>query len=568
MNFSVTALGGRWHAPHPRQPQRRPTPQSRAGPEQEEPGQTVLRQADPLLAEHSRLQVAALNQAIEATERALALVQAAGCGLEAISESIGSMQALLLAAGPQPDAGAPGAGAPGADGTGAGGTAAEGTAAEGTVRPAGCTGISGSAWAALQQALAEQCRAIDALAEQTRFGQTRLLDGSLGCRAAAAGEHLQLVAVGGRVRSSPPEGYAVLLTQEPTRATLLAEQPLTPEAIASGVRLEVREGGRSAAILTRPGQDAQGVVQELNSALDQQGLDVRTQATSAGRLLLQHRRCGRAAWFEAQSSLPGLLSEGARPQRVANGQDIAGSMHGEPCLGEGQLLSGRADNRCTAGLVVRYFDPIPAASASDPRPAARAAPDGWKQGRLLAGRVLVVQQCLELRVVSAETPAALQDQPLRLDSMRCRDLGRGPHLTGEVPSLEHVPHAAPDQAAQALAVIRQAGRQAEAIRRQVQQALHTALPAHLETLREHAEHVLAGDHPALTDMAADVWAANLSAAQSVLPQAGADGPGTLVRDLLLSIPLQGQRALLAQHHPPAPAMLRLLAEPDQPGAAS
>jgi len=203
MDFSIKGPGGSLNFSRQRLPERRRPRQERPAPERDPSPAAVDGQQELAPAEHLRALAVPVNQAIEATEIAAAWVGAAALGLEETLAHLSAMEQAFEAAraAPPPEAAA--------------------------------------AWAALRERWRKHCRAIDAVGRKTRFGPVLLLDGSLGCRAAAFGAGLTLVAAGAGVRSSPPDGYPVLIRQEPTRCTLIGELPLDEGAIARGVTLAV-----------------------------------------------------------------------------------------------------------------------------------------------------------------------------------------------------------------------------------------------------------------------------------------------------------------------------------------
>jgi hypothetical protein len=376
-------------------------------------------------------------------------------------------------------------------------------------------------WERLQERWRKHARAIDAVAGKTRFGPIHLLDGTLGCRAAAFGAALQLVAVGDGVRSSPPEGFEVLISQEPTRPTLLGAVPLSEPMIAQRMVLALEVGGSRAEVRTEPGQTAAAVAAALDGAARQAALPVIVREGPGGRLLVQHRRLGSRFRFVAESSVPGVFSQAdGTPRTVANGRDVAGLLHGEPGDGSGQTLRGRPENRFTAGLAVRYD------------PALLASTAGWKDGKLPAGRVLVAQQRLRLRW---EGPEAL-NLALRLDPVRGSDLGRGEDDEGQVRSLADATTLPAGSASAALATVVRARVQVEKSLQAARAVGEAALPRHLARLQVQAQ--------------------NLAAASQAItaPQLAVDAVRTLVQGLRRG----GGSSLSAQNALPPKALYRLL----------
>lgn len=446
-------------------------------------------------AEQMRAEFAAINGAIQHTEDALAIASLAQSGLERVAQQLDGLAGRLAPL----------------------------AAAEATPRAQGPPDWLGEALAAIEE-----------VAETTRFGALRLLDGSLGCSGTAVGDGLEFVAAGPQTRSSPPQGYEVLLSREPTRATLLAERPLTAEAIAAGVQLVLREGGRTARLTTRAGQTPGAVAAALHAEVRRAGLSLTVEVTADGRLVVQHTRFGAAHRFAAASSLPGVLSTPEGGSRlVANGRDIVGTLNGEPAVGEGQTLTGCAENVTTAGLVIRYTG-LPFLDATRHLPRRPVSP---LEPRTFAGRVVVAQQALPLRLGSEPG----ETMSLRLDSVRPAHLGRGVSTASGFAALADIRCGTPAEARDALALVAAAREQVERTRGALHGLVQGRLTASLAQLRVQAQNLAAASQDLLAPGAA------LQAVQA------------LSRHILR----EARTALSAQAHPPQGSLLGLLGEEDE-----
>jgi hypothetical protein len=437
MDFSIKGPGGGLSFSRQGLPERRRARQDRPAPERGASRVPADWTHELGAAEQLRALSVSVHQAIEATETAAAWIGAAAAGLEEALAHLSAMEEALAAA-------------------------------RAAGRPA-CL----AAWADLQERWRKHCRAIDAVGHKTRFGSVALLDGTLGCRAAAFGPGLTLVSAGEGARSSPPDGFPVIIRQEPTRCTLIGELPLDDDAIAGGVALAVIASGRRATATARPPQTRAEVAEALAAAARAADLPVSVLAGPGGRLLIQHARHGSAHRLAAESSLPGILSRlDGTPMEAANGRDVAGTIAGEPATGRGLILTGDPYNRRTAGMTVRYF------------PATGGAP-GWKRGEFEAGRVAVSQQRLHLRWEAPDCAPV----SLRLDAVRCANLGRGVDDRDEPVSLENLPGWPPARSETAADVLRRASEQVRDILRQVQHAQRQALPRHLARLSVQAQNL-------------------------------------------------------------------------------
>lgn len=465
-----------------------------------------------LAGEHGRTGIAAINQAIQVTEEGLALVSAARLGLEAVQQRLSRMASVIRRVM--------------------------------TERPSGSGLPPPEAWRRTLASLEDDARAIDRLAHETRFGETRLLDGSCGCRGAAFGPWLEFVSAESTVRSSPPEGFPVVLQQEPTRAAILGELSLTEALIAAGECLTLETEGRCVVVTTQAGQSPADVALALNEAAECAGLPLAVLIASGGRLLVHHRRYGRGRHFRARSSTPGILSGRDGSDQVAeNGRDVIGTINGEPARGEGQLLSGELGNRTTAGLVVRYTGTPPpgfgTAAAGGAEAGAAAPRDGWKEGQFLAGRALIVQRSLVLRLEAAARAPLL----LRIDAVTCAALGRGGAAAEGIACVADALKATPEQADLALAVIERAHQEVALTLAEARRAEGETLTGHLVRLRIAAENLLATQGTA--GPPADVAAC--------------------VAEIGSRLRLEGPGALSAQRYPRPTALLRLLADGEEAG---
>ncbi len=512
MSFTIPGVGGRVPTWLRQRTQQHPPG---AGPPGSSAAEAV--QADEVATsatagEQARTGIAAIHQAIQVTEQGLALVATARHGLEAVQQRLTRMAAAIRRTL--------------------------------TERPSGSGPPPPEIWRGALRALEDDARAIDSLARDTRFGGIRLLDGSCGCRGAAFGPWLEFVAADSSVRSSPPEGFAVVLRQEPTRAAVLGELPLTEELIAAGETLALETEARRVEVRTRAGQSLADVVRELNDAAEHAGLPLAALIASGERLLVHHRRYGKGRAFRVRSSTPGILSARDGSDQVAdNGRDVIGTINGEPAMGEGQLLAGEPGNRTTAGLVVRYTGTPPPGfepTAVRGRETAGAAPrDGWKDGQLQAGRVLIVQRSLTLRLdASARAPLLL-----RIDAATCAELGRSGLTTEGMACVADTLKAAPDQAERALAVIERAREEVALTAAAARRAECETLTGHLVRLRIAAENLLATQGAAGPPADVAAWVAQV---------------GVRLR-------LEGLGALSAQRYPRPTALLRLLGDGDEVG---
>ena len=465
------------------------------------PGEGPPRQAQDRVerrygqSEQLRAEFAALNGAIQQTEDALAMATAAEEGMGRAAERL---QAL-----------------------------------EGRLRPLADDGKAEVATKAQPDWLLETLAALEQIAETTCFGPLRLLDGSLGCAGVAVGDGLEFVGAAPGTRSSPPQGYEVMLSEEPVRATLLGGRA-AGGTLPDGIRLLLREGGRRAGICTRSGQGMQQAAAALHTDAQRAGLALTVDTTKDGRLVVQHQLFGAAHRFAAASSLPAVLStpEGG-PRIVANGRDIAGTINGEPALGSGQTLTGCAGNPTTAGLVIRYTG-LPYTGANGRLPRSRPA---ILEPRVFAGRVVVAQQALAFRL-GADAADTIH---LRLDSVRPQHLARGVATAGAYASLADARGRNPAEARDALRLVARARDEIAQRRAALHELVHGRLTGMLARLRVQSQNFAAASQDLL------------------VPGAAIQAVQALSRHILR----EARSALTAQAHPPQGSLLELLGEPGQ-----
>ena len=503
MSLTINGLGGSYtprHRAPPRNARRgQPPPEaeSGAGAPPHELGQGIWQP------EQSRAEVAALTQAIQATETAGKIVGAAAGGLSKIADWLAVMRGQVergielaeAAAGPPPDL------------------------------------------TANQRELDAARSEIAELVDSALFGRLRLLDGGLGCTGKAFGEGLEFVRAPPEVRSSSPEGYAVWVSQEATRASALVqlEQASLSGGQAPWLAIEA-EGGR-AAYAPRPGQNTQEIVEGLNRQVREQGLEVVLACTAGDLVLVHHNKYGSAHRLSLHSSLPGVFSlPDGRPLPVDNGLDVEGSINGEPATGQGQILTGCAGNRSTGGLAVRFSGKLPATGAVAPRHASlerlRIAPEEGEQEGHLVGRVIVAQQPLVLRTGAGGGRAIT----IRLNSVHPSRLGLGVENESDFRSVDDVRLGGAAELHSALQVLRRAEQEVSEALRGLADLSGSVLVESLSRLRAQAE-----EKQSLFTNIADARGAQLVASA-----------------LRAHMQSQGQLALQAQTSPLPGAMMRLL----------
>ena len=303
--------------------------------------------------EKMRGQISSLNQAIENSEISISLTQTTEGALTEINRVLSNMRQLAV--------------------------------------HASNVGVNDEQMLAADQAeLENSLKMIERVAKDTQFGTKALLDGSKGGNGVATGENLQFVSAEDRTKDSPAQGYSVKVTRAASQASRVGSAELTQEMINAGEIITLDEGGRTVELKTDESMTFETVYNELQSRIEQGGLNLEVfRAGEGNRLAVRHRDYGSEAKFTASSSSAGVLSAGANvPFHVNNGRDVVGEINGEEAIGTGQLLQGREDNANTAGLTVRYTGEL--------------APAGG-----IAGKVVISQNSLTFQIGANQQSATL-----------------------------------------------------------------------------------------------------------------------------------------------------------------
>jgi len=442
----------------------------------------------PLRNEQQRAEIAALDQAVQAAETAMALTDRALQGLVAADQCLARLYLSVTRAVEDPAGGA------------------------------------------LRQRVSEietLLAHLDAIGTGTRFGDRSLLDGSLGARGDANGEGLQFVSASPSTRSSPADGYAVVVSAPPLRARLSGERPLTPELLKMPLRLRVQEGERYAELRTRGGESYEQLCDTLLRTLRGNGMDLHLVPSAERRLVIEHDRFGPGHSFWAESHPPGVLSRrDGKPGVARDGRHIAGTLHGEPAQGRGELLIGKQGNPHTEGLCVAFSGPLPdwfvqlAARGQGDRPF--LVSEG-----IAVGRVSLVQRGLTFRF----DPADMEGVRLQLPMMRAASLATRVVNRSGFASLAAIRVESVRQARDAVRLVEDAIRELHEARARTEEVLRRQLMPHLNGLRVRIENLNAGastiGDPALAGRVAQYVSARLEDDRSlarvaqVNPQPGA-----------------------------------------------
>jgi flagellar hook-associated protein 2 len=186
-------------------------------------------------------------------------------------------------------------------------------------------------------------------------GVTNLFRG----RTQASDSRVQVVEVGRQTGDSGNNGWQVHITQAPTRATATSRS-FAPDATLS--QDETLTFGDGLQVSLHAGMTLSEAAEALNDAFRSWGKPYEaSMGTSGGQsyLQIQHEQYGSKYSVRVTSSLDqgaGGLDLGgavAGEAKTYTGQDVAGTINGEFCVGAGQYLTGVDTNPNTAGLKLK-----------------------------------------------------------------------------------------------------------------------------------------------------------------------------------------------------------------------
>jgi len=325
--------------------------------------------ASMMIAEQLRAQTAALNQAVDNSETAVAMIQTAEASLNEVANLLISIRQLSIHA------------------------ANEGVNDENML-------------AADQLEVSQSLNTIDRIASNAQFGVKKLLDGSTGANGVGIGAGMEFVEASTATRSSPVEGYEVRVTQLGSKARMEGTEVLTEEMINNKEEITIAEGGKTVSFTGTPGDSVEQFYGKLNSEIQRNGLNVVLSKTEDGAYVLTHKDYGSKYTFSASSKTPGLLSqESGQMEAPVPGKDIRGKIGGEVTLGEGVTLTG-AEGTKVDGLKIRYTGNV--------------TTDDVEEGEI-SGKIAVYQNSLIFQV----GPNVGQTESISLINTNTRVLGRG-----------------------------------------------------------------------------------------------------------------------------------------------
>lgn len=164
-----------------------------------------------------------------------------------------------------------------------------------------------------------------------------------------------------KTKASPLGGYEVVITQVATRATATASVAQT----AASTETETLTfsgalfGNDPVNLVISAGSTQQDIVNQINN--DPRLRNRVVASVEDGKLVIRAVNYGSASNFSVVSDKAAASNNsgiGTTPIN-AEGQDVQGTINGEPATGRGQFLTGNSDNPNTAGLQIRVTATTP-----------------------------------------------------------------------------------------------------------------------------------------------------------------------------------------------------------------
>ena len=274
--------------------------------------------ANLVISEQMRAQVKSMEQAVNNSELAVAMVQTAEASLNEVNNILVSMRQLALHASNE--------------------------------------GANDDKMLAADQAEVENAlRTIDSISEQAQFGSRFLLDGSNGISGVAVGEGVSFVRADVQTQSSPADGYTIDITEAATKARIEGERSLTQDEINSGgIQMTLHEGGKSMTYYSKVGETMETILRNIQQKIEQNSLNLDIGMTDDGRFFVEHREYGSEPSFGIIASIAGILTDEENVlQEAVQGIDVQGTIGGELAHGEGQYLTAAKGTRAE-GTTIKY----------------------------------------------------------------------------------------------------------------------------------------------------------------------------------------------------------------------
>ncbi|MBF0290516.1 MAG: flagellin [SAR324 cluster bacterium] len=403
--------------------------------------------ASLVISENMRAQISGLNQAVENSENGISMVQTAEGALSEVNRLLVDVRQLAIHASNE--------------------------------------GVNDEKMLAADQAEIENALStIDRISNISQFGTKRLLNGSRGANGVTNGAGLQFVGAGPTTNSSPVEGYSIKIDQVATKSEIVGETALSQELIDAGETLTVSEGGKNVSFTTKAGETATSTLNELQTRIQEAGLDLELIRGQDGAIGLRHKKFGSEHTFSVASSTAGVLSKvGDVTNEAVRGQDVKGTINGEEAVGRGQILTGKENAPNVSGLAVRYTG-------------VKATEEDQ-----IAGTVSVFQNSLKFQVGANEGQTAA----VSIRNMAPRALAQGMNTKSNFKSLSDINVTSFQGAQDAIQMVDKAIDQTSEERGKLGAFQKNTLQSNLNNLRVAAENLTAAESVIRdSDMAAEM----------------------------------------------------------------
>ncbi|MGK5095144.1 flagellin [Deltaproteobacteria bacterium TL4] len=222
---------------------------------------------------------------------------------------------------------------------------------------------------------------VDRIANNTIFGDRKLLDGSNGTRGVTVGDGLRYVTAGTETQPSPKSGYEIDIYQVATQAKVTGSVPIDINNVGEGISIVINEGERTAVLNSTSGELKANIgkvinnhkadpvrfpedvasadvrrflITDLREKIEAAGLKVEAFFDPEGKMVVRHQEFGDEPTLSGTGSIDGILSAKANVAQFAEpGKDVEGTIGGELALGDGQFLTAVKGTRAQ-GLTVQY----------------------------------------------------------------------------------------------------------------------------------------------------------------------------------------------------------------------
>ena len=389
-----------------------------------------------VISEQMRAQVAGLSQAIDNSETAVSMIQTTEANLSEVNKLLIDIRQLSIHA------------------------ANEGVNDENMLQ-------------ADQSEINNALATIDRIASQAQFGEKKLLDGTNGANGSTTGIGLEFIDASLKTRDSRETGFAVNISQNSTKSSVLGSAALSEEVVQAGETLTVIEDGKTATYTTTADDSAQTAYKNFATVIKENGLNIDLSLNDSGALEATHKDYGSSQSFQVLSSTAGILSKTAgQIESSAKGNDVKGTINGESAEGHGQILTGSGPS--VVDLQVRYL---------------HSGEDDIPEGGVEVGSVYVSQNSLKFQVGANHG----QTVGMNIRDMSTRILGRGIENSSEFSALSDIDVTSFQGSQDAIALVDKAINEVTSTRGELGAFQKNTLESNLQNLRVASENLVSSE---------------------------------------------------------------------------